>query len=185
MKGVKTVQAAQDQKLLSLAGAFQQLPVSLTATNYVAQIAAGGAVNSAGPFTVFSPTRVPQIVLGSGGGTVNYTITGTDLAGNPQSEVIAFTAPATKKAANAYGTITALTSDVNPGGTTDLQAGDTMVSPSARAVEVTGTAGNIAIQLEEDAAVQTVPYALNVERAQSVKRINITNTTAVGIYLRW
>src|ERR1041385_8709945 len=77
--------------------------VSLTLTNYVAQIAAGAPVNSAGPFTAFSPTRVPQITLGAGGGAVTYTLTGTDLSGAAQTEQLAFTAAATKKFTKPFG----------------------------------------------------------------------------------
>ena len=53
------------------------LLVSLALTNYVAQIAGGAAIDSAGPFTAFSPTRLPQITLGAGGANpVIYTLTG-------------------------------------------------------------------------------------------------------------
>lgn len=180
--GNLATQAAQSHLHGPTSGATVMLGVSLSATNYVAQIAAGSAVNSAGPFTPFSPTRVPQIVLGAGGGAVTYTITGTDLNGKAQTETIAFTVAATKKAVNAYSTITALTSNVNPGGTTDLQAGDTMVSPSSRWL-IVGTAGAIAMQLEEDAAVATSPSIPTGVQQMRVKRINITNTAASNLAL--
>jgi hypothetical protein len=161
--------------------------VSLTATNYLAQIAAGSAINSTGPFTAFSPTRLPQIVLGGGGANpVVYTITGTSIdTGAVITDTVTATGPGTYAASKPFATITRLQSDVNPAGTTDLQAGDTWVNPSARCLHVGTTAGAVAMQCEEDAAVQTIPGVQLGDSPYRVKRINITNTAAAGLVLGW
>jgi hypothetical protein len=175
-------QAADPTRHSPTSKATQMLSVSLTATNYVAQIAGGAAVNSVGPFTTFSPTRLPQIVLGAGGVAVTYTITGTDLAGAAQTDQIVFAAAGTTKGTKAFGTITALTSNVDPVGTTDLQAVDTWISPPARAI-IVGSAGAIAMQLEEDAAVATSPSIPTGVHALGIKRINISGTAASNLAL--
>lgn len=165
--------------------ASKVLAVSLTATNYLAQIAAGAAIDSAGPFTAFSPTRVPQIVLGAGGGAVTYTITGTNITdGAVQTEDLVFTGPATIKATLPYATITRLQSNVNPAGTTDLQAADTMVWPPSRAILVT-VAGNIVSQLADDSTTATITGVPAGQVNWRYRRINITSTTATGIFLLW
>lgn len=93
-------------------------------TNYVAQFAAGAPIDSIGPFTNLLPFRVPQIVLGGGGANpVIYTLTGTDFKGLPQTRTITATGPGTYVGDRAFSTITRLQSNVNPGGTTDLQTG--------------------------------------------------------------
>ena len=162
-------------------------PVSLAATNYVAQIAAGSPINSTGPFTTFTPTRVPQIVLGAGGANpVVYTITGTAVEDDTKTQTVTVTAtgPGTYVSTKAFSAITSLTSDVNPAGTTDLQAGDTWVWPAARGLHI-AVAGNINMQADEDPAVQVITGAVTGEHPWRVKRINIASTTATGLTLEF
>ena len=186
-RGVRVEMAARAAMTDSRSSLSQLMPVSLTATNYVAQIAAGAAINSAGPFTAFSPTRVPQIVLGAGGANpVNYTITGTSVADGTTiiTQVITAAGPGTYVSPTAFHTITSLTSDVNPAGTTDLQAVDTLVFPGARKLYIT-VAGNINMQLDDDAAVQVIAGLAVGWHELRVKRINIASTAATGLILGW
>lgn len=166
--------------------ASKVLAVSLTATNYLTQIAGGAAIDSAGPFTAFSPTRVPQIVLGATGANPTvYTLTGTNITdGAAITETITATGPGTYKSTKPFGTITRIQSDVDPVGTTDLQAGDTWVAPASRAILVT-VAGNVASQLADDSAVATITGVPAGQVNWRYRRINITNTTATGLFLLW
>ncbi len=180
--------ATDPNQQTAVSGVTRWRLVSLTATNYLAQIAAGSAIDSAGPFTAFSPTRLPQIVLGAGGANpVVYTITGTSIDSNGATitDTVTATGPGTYAASKPFATITRLQSNVNPAGTTDLQAGDTWVNPSARCLHVGTTAGAVAMQCEEDAAVQTIPGVQLGDSPYRVKRINITNTAAAGLVLGW
>lgn len=166
--------------------ATKVLAVSLTATNYLTQIAGGAAIDSAGPFTAFSPTRVPQIVLGVGGANPTvYTLTGTAIEGGATiTETITATGAGTYKSTKPFATITRIQSDVDPVGTTDLQASDTMVWPPSRAILVTG-AGNVASQLADDTAVATITGVPTGQVNWRYRRINIANTTATGLFLLW
>lgn len=166
--------------------ASKVLAVSLTATNYLTQIAGGAAIDSAGPFTAFSPTRVPQIVLGVGGANPTvYTLTGTSITdGSTITETITATGAGTYKSTKPFATITRIQSDVDPVGTTDLQAGDTWVAPASRAILVT-VSGNIASQLADDSAVATITSVPSGQVNWRYQRINITNTTATGLFLLW
>lgn len=179
--GIKAYTATTTPGPLSEASYSQTFPVVLTSANYIAQFAAGAPINSAGPFTAFSPIRIPQIVLGVGGVATTYTITGTDFYGNAQSENVVAGGAGTYQATKAYATITAFSSNVNPGGTTDLQTRDTMVGIASRGI-VIGAAGVVALQLDEDAAVSNVTLPAGVLK-MAVRRINITNTTATGLAL--
>lgn len=101
--------------------------LSAPGTNYVAQYAAGAALDDAvGPFV--SPTypfRTAQIVLGAGGAiAVVYTIDGIDAFGNVVTEDITATGVGTYQGEIAYSEITRLRSDIDPADTTDLQVGD-------------------------------------------------------------
>jgi hypothetical protein len=101
--------------------------LSAAGTNYVAQYAAGAALDDAvGPFV--SPTypfRTAQIVLGVGGAvSVDFTIDGIDAFGNVVSEVINAAGAGTYQGEIAYSEITRFRSDIDPSGTTDLQVGD-------------------------------------------------------------
>jgi hypothetical protein len=101
-------------------------PLAAAGTNYVAQYAGGAALNDAGPFTRFIPARTAQIVLGGGApATVVYTIDGTDPDGAALQEVISSggAGAGTYTGTRAFTTITNITSDIDPVGTTDLQTG--------------------------------------------------------------
>jgi hypothetical protein len=167
----------------------RQLAVSLTLTNYLAQIAAGAAIDTAGPFTTFSPTRLPQITLGAGGANpVVYTLTGTridDTSATPATftQTITAAGAGTYKASIPMATITRLQSNIDPLGTTDLQAGDTWVYPAARAIRV-GASGNIAFRPQENAADVTLAFLAGLDPSRTTI-IRITGTTATGLGLGW
>jgi hypothetical protein len=160
--------------------------VVLSAQNYHAQHAGGAAIAWTSGFTQYqTPTRLPQIVLGAGGANPTvYTITGTDIyTGAVITENVTAAGAGTYSATQPYETITAFSSDVDPVGTTDLQANDTWVYPAARWL-VVGGAGNVAGRLMEALADATI--ALPAEpipfRYQIVR---ITSTTATGLVLAW
>lgn len=165
----------------------RQLVVSLALTNYLAQIAAGAAIDTTGPFTTFSPTRLPQITLGAGGANpVVYTLTGTridDTSATPTefTQTITATGAGTYKASIPMATVTRLQSDVDPLGTTDLQAGDTWVYPACRAIRV-GASGNIAGRPMENVADATLPFLAGLDPSR-YSIIRITSTTATGLSL--
>jgi hypothetical protein len=160
------------------------LSVSLTLTNYVAQIAGGAAIDSAGPFTAFSPTRLPQITLGAGGVATTYTLTGTRVdTGGAMTQTIAATGAGTFKASQPMATITRLQSNIDPVGTTDLQAGDTWVYPPARAIRV-GVLGDVACRPADNTADITMPFLAGVDPTR-IKIVRITATTATGLGLGW
>jgi hypothetical protein len=167
----------------------RQLAVSLALTNYLAQIAGGAAIDTAGPFTTFSPTRLPQITLGAGGANpVIYTLTGyriDDVSATPTEVTQTITAAgAGTYKATVPMIITRLQSDIDPIGTTDLQAGDTWVYPAARAIRV-GTSGNIAGQPMENGGIDvTLPFLAGLDPSR-YSIIRITGTTASGLGLGW
>jgi hypothetical protein len=163
-----------------------QRVVSLTATNYAAQYAGGAALDDAGPFTEFDPTRLPQIVLGGGGApSVVYTLYCTSIAGTGAfTQIVTATGAGTYKASLPVQTITRITSDIDPVGTTDLQAGDTWVEPAAREVHV-GVAGDIACRLLEDSADAIATAVPIGPFRRRVRIIRITGTAATDLLLGW
>lgn len=186
--GTLTKQAQDPSHRNDRSGAVMVLLVDLTARAWASQYAAGAPINdtTAAHFTGgnLSPTRIPQIVLGSGGANpVVFTIVGTDPLGAAQTKTVTAAGAGTYKATAAFATITSFSSNIDPGGTVDLQAGDTMDAYPSRGLLVGTTAGAIAMQLEEDAAVQTVPGIQLGDHSYHVKRINISGTAAVGISL--
>lgn len=186
-KGPRIEMATRVQATDTKSPISQLMNVSLAITNYVGQIASGAPINSAGPFTVFAPTRLPQIVLGAGGANpVNYTITGTSIQDGTTvvSTIVTATGAGTYTSPTAFSTITSLMSDVNPGGTTDLQAADTFVVPAARKIHV-GVAGAINMQCVEDAAVQVIPALEQGWHECRVQRITIASTAATSLVLGW
>jgi hypothetical protein len=158
--------------------------VSLTATNYLAQIAAGAAIDTTGPFTEFTPTRLPQIVLGAGGANpVVYTLTGLDIiTGEEFAQTITAAGAGTYKAASPMAIVTRLESDIDPLGTTDLQAGDTWV-PAARRLFIT-VGGDVAGQLRESKQDVTLPWTAG-DHGAHYEIIRISGTTATGLKLGW
>ena len=98
--------------------------VPAAGTNYHASYAAGAPLADAtGPFTRFVPPRTVQIARGGAGNATVYTITGTDPNGGVITENINSNGASTVQGVQAYTTITAISSDVNPGVTTTFQTG--------------------------------------------------------------
>ena len=101
--------------------------LSAAGTNYIVQYAAGAALDDAvGPFTAVEPYpyRTVQIVLGATAvPTVDYTIDGLDAFGNVRQEVVTAPGAGTYQGEIAWSSITRFRSDLDPGGTTDLQVG--------------------------------------------------------------
>lgn len=90
-----------------------------------AQYAAGAPINDlVGPFLTQIPARTCRVVLGVGGVNPVYTITGrTVFGGDPVTDVITATGAGTYEGDVAYDEIISFVSDIDPGGTTDLQTG--------------------------------------------------------------
>ena len=165
-------------------------PVTLSAQNYHAQMAAGGALDVTTAFTQYNqstqaPTRRPQIVLGGGGANpVLYTLYGTSIFDDSAiSEVITAAGAGTYQATLAYETITRLTSNIDPLGTTDLQAYDTWVYPAARRL-IVGVAGDVNGQQQDDSADVVLPLPACMLKLRH-KIVRVTNTTATGLVLAY
>jgi hypothetical protein len=94
------------------------------ATAMHATVAAGAPLALVAGFTIPSPARSMQIVLGTGGAaSVVYTITGT-AGGVATVETVTATGPGTYQGHAGWTAIASLTSDINPGGTTAMQCGE-------------------------------------------------------------
>ena len=90
-----------------------------------AQVAAGAPLNVTTAFTLPFPRRTCEIILGAGGANpVVYTITGTAVDGSTITDMISAAGPGTYQGAKAFETITSLTSNIDPAGTTDLKTGN-------------------------------------------------------------
>jgi len=93
-----------------------------------AQVAAGAALNVTTAFTVPYPRRALEIVLGVGGvNPVVFTVKGTKVDGSAATLTKSCAGAGTYDVgdgAQAFETVTSLTSDVDPGGTTDLKTSD-------------------------------------------------------------
>lgn len=93
---------------------------------YHAQYAAGAPIMDLGPFTLLnSPFRTAQIVRGVGSVAATFTIKGKNPAGAVGTVVQLLPAGAATHQISgpAWSDITEFSSDIDPGGTTDLQAG--------------------------------------------------------------
>lgn len=88
-----------------------------------AQFAAGAALNASSGFTNPGVPRCVQIARGGAGNVTVYTVTGTDITGAALVETINSNGASTVQGTRAFLTITAFSSDVDPGVTTDLQTG--------------------------------------------------------------
>jgi len=136
----------------SIAGAL--LPAKGVSVH--AQVAAGAAVNVATAFTVPFPRRALEIVLGVGGvNPVVFTVVGTKVDGSAATLTKSCAGAGTYEVgdgAQAFETVTSLTSDVDPGGTTDLKTADGFSVGEV----FTGTP-----LVSVDGVVDTSPTALN------------------------
>jgi hypothetical protein len=127
-------------------------------------------------------------VLGAGGANpVVYTLTGYRITLGSDGQPVEFTQTITATGAGTYAAtqpmiITRLQSDVDPLGTTDLQAGDTWVIPARRLFVTVG--GDVAGQLRESKQDVTLPWTAGPHGAH-YKIIRISGTTATGLKLGW
>lgn len=103
----------------------QYYGVLLANLNYVAQYAAGAAIDDAvGPFTRYHSPRTVMVVAGAGAVAHDITIDGINpRTGAADSEVIAISAAGTFQGAKAWRTITRVRSSIDPGGTINIRAG--------------------------------------------------------------
>jgi hypothetical protein len=166
-----------------------QRTVDLTKDNIHAQFSAGSAISATSGFTQVpggTASRLPQVTVGASHAETTYTLTGTDIyTGAALTEELTVAAGAgTTKFTKPFGTVTAFSSDGNPGDTVDLEWGDTWVHPPARACHV-GTSGNVACRLQDDSTDVTVPDVPTGEWPRRVRIIRITDTTASGLVLGW
>lgn len=150
------------------------------ADQVVAQYAAGAPIaDTTGPFVVTNPLRTVRVVLAGGGSVAtSYTVTGTDQGGVAQSEVIAATGAGTFEGAKTWQTITAFSSDVNPGGTTDLRCSAYAFEPATRAIYC-GGAGNLIVRPMENTA--DVTYAVTTFQRTPVRARFIRLTTTATL----
>ncbi len=93
--------------------------------NYISAYAAGSPLDdAAGPWTRFIPARTVSSTVGASGVAHNLTVTGTHpITGDTITEVIAATGAGTFQGNTAFGTITRIQTNVNPGDTVTLKAG--------------------------------------------------------------
>lgn len=130
------------------------LPAS--GVNYMAQIAAGAAIDTTGPFTSRSPMRNVKIVLGVGAVATVFTLYGTDVNGRAITETVNCTGAGTFQGKYAMKP-TRVTSNVNPGGTTDLQTGDAFcIGEAAASIDTIGLNGTEETPVSVEASSGTV-----------------------------
>lgn len=162
--------------------------VSLTATNIATQYAGGAAINASSGFTPISlpgASRLPQVVVSGSGVETVYTLTGTSLDGDALTDTVtALAGGGTFKFSQPFATVTAFSSNVDPVGTTDLQWGDTWVSPPATAL-IVGTSGDVALRLADDATDVTLSDVQAGINPMQVEIIRITSTNATDLALGW
>lgn len=102
-----------------------------------AQVAAGAALNVTTGFTNPLPSRTARIVLGVGGANpVVYTIDGVGMDGRSTTDTINATGAGTYDGVKAFREVTKLSSNIDPGGTTDLQTGPGLGIPSTHPTDV-------------------------------------------------
>ncbi len=123
-----------------------------------AQFAAGAPIMANAGFTVPYPRRTCRVVVGAMGVAVNYTVTGTDIAGNPLNEVIHVGAGGgSVDGLKAFETIATFASDVDPQDTTDLKAGKGFaVAEPFTALDVLGVNDVVEAADNVQAAVATI-----------------------------
>ena len=92
--------------------------------SYVGQYAAGAAIDdSVGPFTAHFPYRTARAVLGVAAVATVVTITGTDSSGAVITDTITCSGTGTFEGTKAFATVTAVSTDVDPGDTLDIKTG--------------------------------------------------------------
>lgn len=135
---------------------FSHVPAP--AVNYVAQYAAGAAIDDAvGPFARFVPPRTVMITRGGAGVATSYTIDGTDPDGNALQEIIAAPGAGPYQGTRAFSTITRVRSDVDPTVTTDVQTGNGFgLAVVASDIDVVGVDGGNEAPVSVHAATGTV-----------------------------
>lgn len=175
--GTRT-KAASTNGVIATQGWSEAYLFATTANSTHAQYAAGAPIADAvGPFTVTSPLRTVQIVLGAGGaGSVVYTVTGTYQDGTAQTETITATGAGTYEGVKLWQTITAFSSDINPGGTTNLNCSAWGFDPPSQSIYVATTAGTIVVRPAEGTADVTYTVAAFSRHNIRARWVRITST---------
>jgi len=179
------VEAACSQALhVSTSSATRASLVSTVVTNYVAQYAAGAPIDdSAGPFTEFGPTRLPQVTLGGAGGAPVVTLTYIPIdGGESRTQSVTGVAGATVKFAQPVQIITRVQTSVDPGDVLDIQAGDTWVRPAPRSL-FPNAAGDVVCRGAEDDLDVTLTLAAGIPLPMRADIIRATGTTATVVLL--
>lgn len=156
-----------------------------TADQIVAQYAAGAPLaDVTGPFVMVGPLRTVRVVQ-TGGGSVatTYTVTGTDQGGNAQTEAIVTPGgAATTEGTKMWQTITAFSSNIDPGGTTDLRCSAYAFEPATRAIYIgSGAAANLVVRLLENTVDTTYAMTSFTRHPLRVRFIRLTTTQTTVI----
>lgn len=168
--------------------------VIIAPTNVLTQQAAGAPLNVSAGFTLAPRNHNVgyslRIVLGVGGVATKFTILGTYSNIVNQRAVINANGAGTFETDIPFTTITALLSDVNPGGTVDLQSLDCYFAKNSRGVWVGGT-GILSARLADDdfdtqwagipSGTMIAELELNRIRCSQAGRTGIDPTTATLI----
>jgi len=177
--------------------------IQLTPGNVHAQIAAGAALNVSSGFTLFPPMNGGvgyslRVVLGGGAANpILFTIDGLlpDGATPAHLQMSVVGGAGTYELidtqtglAVAFSAITKLTTDVNPGGTVDVQTLDLYTSVRFRAIKVGGI-GDVVARLIDDSVdmpwtcVQgdMLPIEPAIVRCDMTGRTGISRTTATAL----
>lgn len=173
----------------ALSGGHVQKLVNTTASAWHATFPSGGAVDETTPGAFTNPSsaeadRAPQLALGAGGTPGDYTITGT-FDGVEVTEEITTVANDTVKGNQPFDVLTSITGP-DPGDDLDLQWGDVIATPPARALWTGATGGAAAVQLEGESATKAIPgLPAGVDWPRRIVRVDIDNHGMTDSYLVW
>jgi len=184
MTGPMLEAACSNALTTSTSSATRARLVSLAVVNYVAQYAAGAPIDdSVGPFTEFSPTRLPEVTLGAGAGAPVVTLTYIPIEGGPErTQSVTGVAGATVKFTQPVQIITRVQTDIDPVDVMDIQAGDTWVSPAPRSL-FPNVAGDVVCRSVEDDLDVTLTLAAGIPVPIRADIIRATGTTATVVLL--
>lgn len=122
-----------------------------------ATVAAGAPLNVTTGFTDPLPSRTTRIVLGVGGANpVVYTVEGLGMDGRTTTDTITAAGAGTYDGVKAFRSVTKLTSNVDPLGTTDLQTGPGLGIPSTYPFNVLSTLDVLSVNGVVEAGTKSV-----------------------------